>query len=72
MRALDFHRFLWFKAATSGILEIVRKPEKMSKQPQAKAPTPPGPKPVVLKITGDWKEAVRLSLKKKKKPTSAK
>jgi hypothetical protein len=38
---------------------------KQKKKPQKKKP---GPKPDILKIEGDWKEAIKKSLQKKPPP----
>ena len=35
-------------------------------KPQTQTPEPRGPKPELLKIEGDWKDAVKKSLAKKK------
>ena len=44
----------------------------MSKTPKRKKPkkqrATPGPKPDTLKIEGDWRDAVKKSLSKKKPP----
>jgi hypothetical protein len=41
---------------------------KKPKRPPKKQQTPPGPKPDLLKIDGDWKDAMKKSLEKKKPP----
>ncbi len=42
-----------------------KKKKTLSKVP----PTPPGPKPDLLKIDIDWKDAIKKSLEKKKPAT---
>jgi hypothetical protein len=37
-----------------------------AKKQQKRKPKPRGPKPEILKIEGDWKDAIRESLKKKR------
>lgn len=41
-------------------------PSKLGKQPKHKARETPGPKPEVLKIEGDWKDAIKKALGKKR------
>jgi hypothetical protein len=41
---------------------------KKAKSPPKKEQATPGPKPDLLKIEGDWKEAMKKSLEKKKPP----
>jgi hypothetical protein len=38
----------------------------MAKKSTKKRPITPGPKPETLKLEGDWRDAVRKSLQKKK------
>jgi len=41
---------------------------KKKKSPARKRPSKRGPKPDLLKIEGDWKDAMKKSLEKKKPP----
>jgi hypothetical protein len=45
----------------------MKKARPATKRPSKKRATP-GPKPDVLKLEGDWKDAVKKSLRKKKPP----
>jgi hypothetical protein len=40
-------------------------PNKSGKQTKPKAHKTPGPKPEVLKIEGNWKDAIKKALRKK-------
>jgi hypothetical protein len=42
--------------------------KKKTKQKKAKKPAKRGPKPDILKLEGNWKDAVQKSLSKKKPP----
>jgi hypothetical protein len=45
-----------------------KKPNQKRKQPEQQPTPQPGPKPDLLKIEGDWEEAVKKSLEKEKPP----
>lgn len=49
-------------------LEIVPVKQDMARTKTKQKHKPPGPAPEVLKIEGDWKEAVKKALKVKKPP----
>ncbi|MGA7220171.1 MAG: hypothetical protein WBX38_17780 [Candidatus Sulfotelmatobacter sp.] len=54
------------KAAVHGVCHMsTKKPVSKPKQ----SGTPPGPKPDVLKLIGNWREAIKKSLEKKKPAT---
>jgi hypothetical protein len=42
--------------------------QKKTRKPPSRPASAPGPKPDVLKIRGNWKNAVKQSLQKKKPP----
>jgi len=44
-------------------------PKMEKKKPHKKQPIPPGPRPDLLKIDMDWKDAIKKSLEKKKPET---
>ena len=48
---------------------VTKMPKMEKKKPHKKQPIPPGPRPDLLKIDMDWKDAIKKSLEKKKPET---